>query len=212
MLNKEIEVIFWDFDGVILDSMAVRDWGFREIFKNYSEAQVEKLITYHRENGGLSRYVKIRYFYEEILGKEISEGEVLAYAERFSVLMKQELTNPKYLILDAVNFIKHNNNEYKFHIVSGSDQNELRFLCKELDLTQYFLSIHGSPTPKKQLVSNLIFEHSYDKKKCCLIGDSKNDLEAAEANSIVFIGYNNPNLKCSINEAQYIENFLKQKL
>ena len=28
------KTILWDFDGVILDSMEVRDFGFREIFKN----------------------------------------------------------------------------------------------------------------------------------------------------------------------------------
>lgn len=198
------KTVFWDFDGVILDSMAVRDWGFREIFKMFSADQVEDLINYHRANGGLSRYVKIRYFYEEILKKEITEVEVLEYAERFSVLMKQELTNPENLILDSVNFIKQNHTKYNFHIVSGSDQNELRFLCKELDLSQYFLSIHGSPTPKKELVNQVLKEYSYDQKGCCLIGDSHNDFEAAEFNEIYFYGYNNKKLK-AISNSTYLE-------
>jgi len=208
MFDKNIKVIFWDFDGVILDSMAVRDWGFREIFKAFSKEQVDDLITYHRANGGLSRYVKIRYFYEEILNKEITEAKVLEYAERFSILMKQELTNPKNLILDTVNFIKQNHTNYKFHIVSGSDQKELRFLCKELGLSSYFLSIHGSPTPKKELVATVFKDHTYHHKNCCLIGDSINDYEAAEANSIIFYGYNNLNLqKISTN---YIVSFKKR--
>ena len=91
MISAGIKTIFWDFDGVILDSMAVRDWGFREIFKDFSADEVEDLIVYHRANGGLSRYVKIRYFYEKILNKKITEEEVLKYAESFSILMKQEL-------------------------------------------------------------------------------------------------------------------------
>ena len=51
-----IKTVLWDFDGVILDSMKVRDWGFREIFKNYDNKKVEQLIDYHNLNGGLSRY------------------------------------------------------------------------------------------------------------------------------------------------------------
>ena len=47
-----MKVIFWDFDGVILDSMVVRDAGFREIFKRYDTNKVNKLISYHRENCG----------------------------------------------------------------------------------------------------------------------------------------------------------------
>ena len=202
-MNQDIKTILWDFDGVILDSMTVRDWGFKDIFKDFSKEQVIKLLEYHHANGGLSRYVKIRYFYENILGKLISEERVLEYAEAFSVLMKQELTNTDNLIVDAVSFIRENSRKFSFHIVSGSDQAELRFLCKELGLESYFISIHGSPTPKNQLVKTLLEEYGYDNKSTCLIGDSINDFEAAEANDISFYGYNNEDL----NEtgAQYID-------
>ncbi len=59
-----IKNILWDFDGVILDSMPIREYGFRKIFENYDISLVDKLINYHKRNGGLSRYVKIKYFYE----------------------------------------------------------------------------------------------------------------------------------------------------
>lgn len=205
MKNKKN--ILWDFDGVILDSMAVRDWGFKEIFKDFPQEQVDKLLQYHTLNGGLSRYVKIRYFYNEILGKEISELEVLEFANEFSLLMKKELINPKNLIQDSLNFIKENYKNYNFHIVSGSDQEELRFLCKELAIDHYFLSIFGSPTPKKQLVKNLLDSKEYDLNQTCLIGDSINDFEAADYNTIKFFGFNNVKL-LELNE-NYIETFNK---
>ena len=176
-----IKTVLWDFDGVILDSMKVRDWGFEEIFKDFDQELIDKLLAFHRKNGGLSRYVKIRYFFEELLGKSINEEEVLEYAQKFSVLMRKELTNSKNLILDAVEFINKNHQNYNFHIVSGSDQEELRFLNKELGIDQYFISIHGSPTSKKELVTNLLEVHNYHKESTCLIGDSINDYEAAEA-------------------------------
>ena len=201
----KVETIFWDFDGVILDSMNVRDWGFRKIFKGYSESQVEDLIHYHRINGGLSRYVKIRHFYENILNQPITEERVLEYAEQFSILMKSELTNKENLIMDAVNFIESNYKNYRFHIVSGSDQVELRYLCSELGVKDFFLSIHGSPTPKIKLVMDLLNEHSYDKSTAILIGDSLNDYDAAVKNNITFYGYNNEALKEDF--SNYIETF-----
>lgn len=189
-----IKTVLWDFDGVILDSMKVRDWGFKEIFKDFDQVLVGKLLEFHRKNGGLSRYVKIRYFFEKIIGKSVTEEEVLKYAIKFSTLMRNELTNSNNLILDSVNFIKSKHKEYNFHIVSGSDEEELKFLSKQLKIDQYFISIHGSPTPKNSLVANLLEYNNYNKLSTCLVGDSINDYEAAIANGITFFGYNNIDL------------------
>ena len=203
-----IKNILWDFDGVILDSMEVRDFGFTEIFKEFNDFYVKTLLEYHRLNGGLSRYVKIRYFFESILNQSITDTEILEYATRFSDIMKKELINPKNLIEDSVHFIKENHTNFNFHIVSGSDQEELRFLCKELGLADYFLSIQGSPTPKNTLVKDLLVKYNYNVTESCLIGDSINDYEAAIANKISFFGYNNPSLKVKGNYLNTLTNFI----
>jgi len=202
-----MKTILWDFDGVILDSMAVRDWGFEEIFKNFNSKDVSKLLKFHRENGGLSRYVKIRYFFEKVMGRDTSQEEILAYATSFSSLMKKELVNSSNLISDSINFIERNRKNYNFHIVSGSDDVELNYLCKELKISNYFISIHGSPTPKNELVKQLIDIHNYDSKNVSLIGDSINDYEAAKINGIKFYGYNNKKLVAISSE--YIDTFSK---
>ena len=38
------KTILWDFDGVILDSMKVRDWGLEQIFKNIKKKDVDILM------------------------------------------------------------------------------------------------------------------------------------------------------------------------
>ena len=37
----QIKTIFWDFDGVILDSMPIRDYGFAKIFKEFDKELVD---------------------------------------------------------------------------------------------------------------------------------------------------------------------------
>ncbi len=81
------------------------------------------------------------------------------------------------------------------HIVSGSDEKELRFLCGELGIKDYFISIHGSPTHKNQLVKDLMTDYKYIPSATFLIGDSINDYEAAMINGINFFGYNNEKLQ-----------------
>ncbi|WP_419770607.1 MAG: HAD-IA family hydrolase [Candidatus Marinarcus sp.] len=204
-----IKNILFDFDGVILDSMPIRDFGFKEIFKDFDKDIVEKLLQYHRQNGGLSRYVKIRYFYEELLVQEISENRIQELAEEFSKIMKKELTNKQYIIDETYEFIKNNTTKYNLHIVSGSDEKELQYLCKELGLEKYFISINGSPTPKNEIVKKVLREYNYMLNETILIGDSINDFEAAKINNIDFYGFNNENLiNCSKTYIDKFENIL----
>ena len=194
MINfSKYKVILWDFDGVLMDSMPVRDKGFELVLKQYPEAQLKELMIYHRRNGGLSRYVKFRYFFEQIRKEAITDEKVLALAAEFSVLMRQELTNAQLLINDSMAFVKKSYTHWKMHIVSGSDGQELNYLCEALGVAQYFQSIHGSPTPKKELVRNLL--ENYNPQDCILIGDAINDYDAAVANGIAFCGYNNTSLR-----------------
>ena len=189
-----IKTILWDFDGVILDSMKIRDLGFVVIFKNYPKNLVDKLLDYHNENGGLSRYIKIKYFYNELLGKEITQERIQEYADAFSKVMLEKLGDKNLLINNSVDFILKNYKNYNFHIVSGSDGKELNILCKRLDIAQYFLTIQGSPTHKNKLVQDLMSQNSYDTKETCLIGDSINDYNAADNSDIYFLAFNNDSL------------------
>ena len=194
MLN-DFNVILWDFDGVLMDSNAVRDLGFQKVLAGYPKQQVEELMKYHRENGGLSRYVKFRYFFEQVLKEKVSDAQIQSLAQSFSEIMCRLLINPNLLIQDALDFVKSNFQEINMHIVSGSDQQELRWLCKEMGIDQYFVSIHGSPIAKQQLVQDLLNNFQYNKYMVALIGDSINDFEAASVNGVQFFGYNNKMLR-----------------
>lgn len=194
-----IKVVFWDFDGVLIDSNSVRDLGFERVLAEFPKHQVDQLLAFHKANGGLSRYVKFRFFFEEIRKESISEDDILIWAERFSLIMKELLVNPKLLIEETLNFVKENQGKYIMHITSGSDQDELRFLCQSMGIDRFFNSIHGSPKPKKEWIKELIEKHDYRKEECVLIGDSYNDYEAAQQNSINFMAYNAINLKIYTN-------------
>jgi phosphoglycolate phosphatase-like HAD superfamily hydrolase len=201
-----IKNILWDFDGVLLDSMDLRDYGFLKVLENYSVAQVDLLIQYHRKNGGLSRYHKFRYFFEHILNESVSDDQIQSLAKSFSDIMRSKLADPRRLIQDSISFVRSNYINYRMHIVSGSDQEELRYLCNKLDIKHYFHAIEGSPTPKNQLVYDLMTKFNYKENQTILIGDSQNDWEAAFSNQIAFFGYNNMALAATYPET-YIHKF-----
>ncbi|MCF4102675.1 HAD hydrolase-like protein [Gillisia sp. M10.2A] len=192
MVNfKNKTVILWDFDGVILDSMEVRTKGFKTVLGSFPEKKVQELVNFHLKNGGLSRYVKFKYFFEQIIKVPVNSNDVEKYSNMFSEIMLEILPNKKLLIPDSLNFIIDNQEKFEMHIVSGSDENELKKLCYALDITNLFKSIQGSPVPKTDLVSEILAREHYYNSSVVLIGDSINDHDAAIQNSIDFLGYNN---------------------
>ena len=63
---------FFDFDGVIVDSLGIKAEAFGSLFTEYGQDIVNKVIDYHLNNGGVSRYEKFKYYYNELLNKEIT--------------------------------------------------------------------------------------------------------------------------------------------
>lgn len=199
-----IKNIFWDFDGVILDSMKIKGDGFVALFEAYEKEKVKLLEEYHYTHGGVSRFEKIKYFFTYILEREISESDVQKFAETFAAIIEQKLYDKSNLIEQTVNFIKKNYQKYNFHIVSGAEHNELNELCKYFELSEYFKSIDGSPTKKDILVKNVLKIYNYKKEETILIGDALTDYNASIANEIEFYGFNNSALK---EFGKYIESF-----
>ena len=209
-MNFNYNYILWDFDGVIINSDKARVFGFVKVLENYPKEHVDQLLEFHAQNGGLSRYVKFRYFFEEIRYETISDEKLEELAQSFSSIMRGTLTSKELLISDTCTFIKRNCSNMSMHIVSGSDGDELRFLIQQLGFAGCFKSIQGSPVPKTKLVENLIQSGQVVKAQTCLIGDARNDFDAATQNGIDFYGYNN--LELFHLGAGYIHSFSEVKV
>jgi phosphoglycolate phosphatase-like HAD superfamily hydrolase len=197
-LLEDADAVLWDFDGVLLDSMPVRNNAFRHVLREFPFRLVEELVDWHIRNGGLSRYVKFRRFQTSILGESLNETQVQQWAGEFSDYCKSRLVDPALLILPTTRLLPSWAARLPMHVVSGSDGNELRGLCDALGLASHFLSIEGSPTPKTELVAEIMRKHAYHPDRTWLIGDSINDFEAAHANGLQFMGFGNPEVReCS---------------
>lgn len=192
MLSK-YKVIIWDFDGVLMRSNEIRTEGFRSVLKKYPTYLVEELITFHIKNGGLSRYVKFRYFFNNILKQSYEEKDIIQLASEFSLVVKKKLMDESLLINESIDFIRLNQS-HRHYIASGSDEQELNEICTSVSISNYFIEIKGSPIDKSTNVANILNCEGLDKTDFCLIGDSINDLEAAANNGIDFYGFNNESL------------------
>ena len=68
-----IRGIAFDFDGVLVESVDVKTRAYARLFEEYGEGVVSRVVDYHLTNGGVSRFVKFKTIYSEILNKPLSE-------------------------------------------------------------------------------------------------------------------------------------------
>lgn len=201
-LLRECSILIFDFDGVILDSNQIKEEGFRRLFLPYGQDKAEKMVAYHRANGGMSRYEKIEYFFNSVMGRPIEAAMVDEFAEEFSKITMSLLKDPALQIKDTIAYIDAVGVSKEVYIASAAEQNDLSELCYWHGIADLFNGIFGSPRTKIDIVGDII--KGREKERCVLIGDSTNDLKAARANKIAFIGYNNPELDM---ELPYIDRF-----
>lgn len=198
-------IFFMDFDGVLFDSVEIKGKAFAHLMRGYSQRAIDRLLAYHYANGGVSRYDKINWFYKEVLGKKVDSDLLERNVVEYGDFMKKTLFNKELIIDDSLNFVKQNFERYAFYITSGADNKELNSLCKFLNIESMFISINGSPEPKKQIISRLIEEDSLRRETIVMVGDSINDYDAALDNGIRFFGYNNEQL-CHLGSG-YLDTF-----
>ena len=99
------DYILFDFDGVILNTNEIKNQSFRELFSEYPKNKIDEFIKYHKKNGGISRYVKIKYFLQK--NKVDDRDQTLKYyLKKFSKIVTKKILKAKY-VAGVRKFINH---------------------------------------------------------------------------------------------------------
>ena len=184
-LINEYETIIFDCDGVILNSNKIKTQAFYEVTKEFGYEVAQKLVDYHLINGGMSRYMKFKYFITSILKKRydkiLSEKLLINFAKH----TKKDLMTCE--MVEGLEHLKAKTQATKWLIVSGSDQAELREILKFRGCNKYFEGgIFGSPEDKDTIIKREIKSGNI-KRPALFIGDSKNDYIVAKKAKLDFI-------------------------
>ena len=180
---KNYSHLFFDCDGVILNSNQVKTNAFFSLALNFGEIEAQKLVNYHLANGGISRYKKIEYFQKNIINNS-DKGLYKELVAEYGKIVKEKLL--KVEISKGIFRIKKFFPHSKIAIISGSDQDELRWLFKKKSIDHFFnFGIYGSPRNKIEIL-RVIFSDFKGKEKAIFIGDSKYDFEVSKLFKIDF--------------------------
>ena len=179
--------IIFDFDGVICDSVNVKTEAFVAMYKAYGDEVVAKVIRYHLEQGGISRYEKFRYFHKELLGVILTDEEVMTMGDKFSSIVLQKVIDSPYLpgVLD---FIKKQHKQAELFICTGTPETEIVIILEKKNLIQYFTGIFGAPKSKSDIIREIMLHHHKSPEELEFFGDAMTDYQAAMETNVKFIG------------------------
>lgn len=180
-----IKAIIFDFDGVLVESAPIKTGAFRILFSKWPD-KVDEIISYHISNMGISRYVKFKHFYENILGEPYSDeiGEELG--KQFSEVVLEEIKKAP-LVNGTKKFLDENFHDYLLFIASGTPQEELNNIVSFKWLSQYFKGIFGTPLTKTEIIKNILRNYNLNNKEVVFVGDAESDKIAAKNSGINFI-------------------------
>lgn len=176
--------LIFDCDGVVLDSNRVKTKAFYRSALPYGEAAAAQLVTYHLENGGVSRYRKFSYFLDSVVaGLDGPDLESLLCAYQ-NYVQEGLRTCP---VAPGLGSLRAETSDARWLIVSGGDQEELRRIFERRGLDNFFDGgIFGSPDDKEKILAREI-ECKNIQFPALFLGDSKYDYSAASAQCLDFI-------------------------
>jgi len=185
-MKKTAGVIF-DFDGVLAESVDVKTRAFAHMYAPYGEDVVRKVVDYHKENGGLSRFEKFRYFHKMILKEPLSADKEQALGEIFSLLVMDAVVNAPW-VPGALEFLKRFHAEMALFVASGTPDEEIKEIVKRRSMDHFFVSVHGAPATKAEIIDRICKTYGFARQTILMVGDARTDYEGAISARIRFVG------------------------
>ena len=183
----QYEAFFFDFDGVLVDSVEVKTRGFAKLFEPHGPEVVAQVIDHHRRHGGMTRADKFRYYHRDYVGRNLSDEEMTELCQKFSELVVDEVVSAQE-IRGAGEFLKKWCSRLPCFVISATPEEEIREIVRRRGMTNYFKEVLGAPASKEDNLARLLSTFRLNPSKCCLFGDAASDYQAAYTCGVAFIG------------------------
>lgn len=186
MLNDlcNANLIVWDFDGVIKDSVSVKGLAFVDALGITDSDLASKIIDHHTANAGMDRKTKI-HRYMELVDKPTDEASVNDALLKFAQITEEKVCNSKW-VPGIQNYLKQHQQSQKHIIASATPKDEMKRITSRLELSCYFDQIYGSPISKFDAAVDAMKRLKISRRHTILIGDTALDLDTAHRLGIKF--------------------------
>jgi phosphoglycolate phosphatase len=183
--------VFLDFDGVLVESAAIKAKAFQALYREYGPDVVARVATHHKANEGISRLVKIRHCHQAFLGIALSDRELAELGETYTAQVEDRVATCDD-VAGARDFLESHHRDIPLFVVSGTPEDEVRRIAERRKITGYFVEVRGSPLGKEDILRDLLDRHGLMPDGALFVGDAMADWDAATACGVDFLGRVSP--------------------
>lgn len=181
-----IRVCALDFDGVVLESVAVKLEAFRSLFSGHPNSA--EIFRYLEANNGLDRYTKFRHIWTVMLGRPYdAEVEARLDKEFSGLVLEAVLACP--FVPGAEEFLR--DARLPLYVISAMPLRELKIIVEKRGIATRFKGLYGSPGQKAGQLREVLAAEKLAPSELVFVGDAENDRKAAEETGVAFIGRRN---------------------
>jgi phosphoglycolate phosphatase-like HAD superfamily hydrolase len=183
-----IQLIIFDFDGVIVESNDIKDRVFKKIFSRFPE-HADDFWQFHKTYISIPRVAKFEYVLEKMGRKDDTDFKQALLTE-FSDLTL-ELMRSVSFVKGAKEFLKAINGKMPVYLASVTPIADLDIIVTHLQIRSLFTDVYGCPPwNKPDAIRDILQRENQSPDQTVLIGDSYGDQRAAKETGIHFIGRN----------------------
>lgn len=180
-----IKAIIFDFDGTILESFGVKTAAFTHLFSDYPN-HLNAILALHQNHGGISRFEKFEMIYRDILCEPLSREKKEELGRQFSGYVYRGVLESPF-VEGAKEFLEKYYNKLPLFIASGTPEEEMKSIIKDMGIEKYFKGVYGSPAKKKDIISDIMEKFHFKQGEVIFVGDSADDEEGAKGAGVQFI-------------------------
>jgi len=184
---EHCRAIFFDFDGVLVESLDVKVEAFRKLYAPHGALVERQAVDYYVREAGVPRLRRFRHCHKHLLGQELTNDEVQALSDQFA-----DMVEDLVVVCDGVpgaqEFLEAFSATIPCFVVSATPDAELKRILRRRRINHFFVAAYGSPPNKSETIAEVLAARRQSAADTVMVGDGLADYRAATKNGIRFIG------------------------
>lgn len=174
----EIDLIVFDCDGVLLDTMPAKIEAFRTWVPEKHADLRDAFMEYIMTGFGFSRMYHIEHFYNQLVGQSTDPTFIHAEVDRFSSICEPLVAAAPWRTGSREFVQRCIEAGIKRYVLSGTPQQPLEEMLASSGGDQLFDVIIGAPL-KPQSMDRIMAETAISPERTLFVGDANADQQAA---------------------------------